>query len=66
MRESLATLGLGAVAVACCAAGPVIFAAVSGASLAAILGWGAALVVVVATVAFALARRARLHHRDGP
>jgi membrane protein implicated in regulation of membrane protease activity len=63
MRESIAALGLGIVALACCVAGPLIAAAIGALSLAVLLGWGAALVAVVAAVAILVGRRARAEER---
>jgi hypothetical protein len=65
MRESIAALGLGIVAVACCAAGPLIAAAIGGLSLAALLGWGAAFVAVIAAIVILVGRRVRTERRSG-
>lgn len=63
MRGSIATFGLGVVAVACCAAGPLIAGAIGGVSLGVLLGWGAAVVAVIAAAAALVARRVRTSHR---
>ena len=58
MRGSIAAFGVAIVAVACCAAGPLVMATVGGLSVGALLGWGAALIALVAGLAILLARRA--------
>ncbi len=63
MRGSIATFGLGIVAVVCCAAGPLVAGAIGGVSVGVLFGWGAALVTVIAALAILVGRRARAGDR---
>ncbi len=58
-RGLIGTVAAGALAVACCAGGPVLLAAAGGLSLGALLGSGAGVVVFAVAVAAILTRRAR-------
>ena len=65
----LAVLGLGALAVACCVGLPLLFAAVGGLALAAIVGGAVGLagaLLLLVTVAVALRRRRTREATPGP
>lgn len=47
MRKTVAALGVGAVAVVCCAAVPLVVAGVGGLTLAAVFGWGALIAAAI-------------------
>jgi len=51
MRKTVAALGVGTVAVVCCAAVPLVVAGVGGLTLAAVFGWGALIVAAIGVVA---------------
>jgi hypothetical protein len=57
MREVLAPLGIGALAIACCVLGPIVVGALAGVALAPLLGVAGAVILVVAVVGAALARQ---------
>jgi len=60
MREVPAALGIGAIAIACCALGPIVVGALAGAALAPLLGVVAALLLaLVIGAALAWQRRRR-------
>ncbi len=60
-RGFFGTMAAGALALACCAGGPAVFAAIGGLSLSAVLGSGAGLLASLALAVAVIARR-----RAGP
>jgi hypothetical protein len=66
MRESAVAVGGTALALICCAAGPLALGAVGGITIAVLLGWGALLVAVVAVAALVIGRRRRATDRRDP
>ncbi len=59
MRKTVAALGVGTVAVVCCAAVPLVVAGVGGLTLAAVFGWGALIVAAIGGVAVLVVGRHR-------
>jgi membrane protein implicated in regulation of membrane protease activity len=51
MRDVLAPLGIGALAIACCGLAPIVLGALAGVALAPLLGLAVALILAVALVA---------------
>lgn len=59
MRESLAAVAIGAIAVACCGLLPIMIGAIGGATLAILLGGGAGIVLTLILLAAVIWRRHR-------
>lgn len=57
MREALAAVGVGALAVTCCVLLPIIVVSLGSAALAPLIGAGAAAVALVLLVAIVIVRR---------